>query len=71
MTVNIFGTLILVALLYTAHSDSALLTPKLPSSFSEEAWTTPALRHDQVPKKESSKPSMNLRPQVHPHIRNS
>ena len=31
---------------------------------------TPALRHDQVPKKESSKPSMNLRPQVHPHIRN-
>ena len=32
---------------------------------------TPALRHDQVPKKESSKPSMNLRPQVHPHTRNS
>ena len=34
-------------------------------------FCTPALRHDQVPKKESSKPSMNLRPQVHPHTRNS
>ena len=30
---------------------------------------TPALRHNQVLKKESNKPSMNIRPSVHPHIR--
>ena len=31
---------------------------------------TPALRHNQVLKKESNKPSMNIRPSVHPHTRN-
>ena len=29
---------------------------------------TPALRHNQVLKKESNKPPMNIRPPVHPHI---
>ena len=32
--------------------------------------STPTLSHDQVLKKESSKPSMNIRPQVHTDIRN-